>query len=346
MKQEMTLTPAQVDFLSSAISDFTIGEWNIELAGRAASQRYFVRVSKDDRSFVLVVWDSHDEDWERFLSVQKDLLPHGKLLPDIYKDDPLHGLILEEDLGAVTLKKFCVENVNRPAEIESIYQRVLDTLLHWQQIGISVSKSIASRSMDYETFMWESGYFARFCVTDFCACEKILDDHWERERHQLATLASSLPVSCIHRDFQSENIMLHQNKIRFVDYQGARIGPGEYDLASLLFDPYISLLSTEFIQMLFIYYKTISGKNDNDHSFYLCAAQRLMQALGAYGNLSLHKGKEWYRSYIPLAMDRLVAVLAHLPEFPHINRIANECRICVPNIDIREDSRHNFYNLK
>jgi hypothetical protein len=39
--------------------------------------------------------------------------------------------------------------------------------------------------------------------------------------------------------------------------------------------------------------------------FYLCAAQRLMQALGAYGNLSRNQGKPQFTKHIPAAIENL-----------------------------------------
>jgi hypothetical protein len=51
-----------------------------------------------------------------------------------------------------------------------------------------------------------------------------------------------------------------------------------------------------------------------------------MQALGAYGNLSLHKGKDWYRGYIPLALERLDLLLTTLPDFPKLKNIVSWCR--------------------
>jgi aminoglycoside/choline kinase family phosphotransferase len=42
--------------------------------------------------------------------------------------------------------------------------------------------------------------------------------------------------------------------------------------------------------------------------FYLCAAQRLMQALGAYANLSRNLGKPHFEQHIPSAITNLIEV--------------------------------------
>jgi aminoglycoside/choline kinase family phosphotransferase len=43
----------------------------------------------------------------------------------------------------------------------------------------------------------------------------------------------------VHRDFQSQNIIARSGHAYLIDFQGMRPGLAEYDLASLLFDPYV-----------------------------------------------------------------------------------------------------------
>lgn len=324
--EQLELSPSQHSFLTEAIDSFSTETWAIELAGRAASQRYFLRVSRGDTSFILIVWDSKDEDWERFLHIGRDRVAAHGLLPEIYRDDARHGLILEEDLGSVTLKKYCSATQSSRHSIKRIYQVTLDALIAWQTSAIGVNRVIASRSMDLELLLWETAYFARFCVTDYCACDSLLTPLWEEERLRLAQTAASLPRVALHRDFQSENVMVHKGTIRFVDFQGARLGPAEYDLASLLFDPYCPWVDDEMRSELLMYYQHKMLANCSSHAaLTVCGTQRLMQALGAYGNLSLHKGKEWYSTFIPLALERLANILTQSGEFPAMTSVVLGC---------------------
>jgi aminoglycoside/choline kinase family phosphotransferase len=202
---------------------------------------------------------------------------------------------------------------------------VLKALAVWQGLTGSASAVIGSRAMDREMFLWETDYFARHCVGDFFGCEAMLNDKWEKERLTIALSAAALPQVCIHRDFQSENIMLHKGKVRFVDFQGARLGPAEYDVASLLYDPYVPMLDHAVSERLFEYYVSIVPHTASSHSFRMCAMQRLMQALGAYGKLSIHKGKDWYRAFIPVALERLADVIGQGRDFPVLRSIVAAC---------------------
>ena len=320
------LTPAQTQFLRENIPGFDTLEWTVAPAGAAGSDRFFLRIQQKEnssKSFVLILWNSRDEDWSRFLSIEKELSTTIPFLPKIYANDAKHGLILEEDLGNTTLKQFCTQF---PGKIETMYRSVLDTLLTWQKTEITASAVIASRSMDLEVFLWESNYFSVHCVTEFFGCDSLLDAAWETERARIALEASSFPKVCIHRDFQSENILVQNGAIRFVDFQGARLGPAGYDAASLLFDPYIPQLEGGIGKRLFEYYLSKTTTGISAEALYLCGIQRLMQALGAYGNLSIHKGKERYRQFIPTAVERCIGIAEKLPRFPQLLKILAACR--------------------
>jgi N-acetylmuramate 1-kinase len=319
-------TPAQIQFLARRLTGFEPHEWTVSEAGYAGSERRFLRIKKigvDALSYILVLWDSRDDDWNRFITIERELRGVVPFFPEVFASDEVHGLILEEDLGDTTLKSLVAA---RPAATEEAYRRVLDALVQWQDVPAMTSTVIASRSMDLEVFLWESRYFAVHCVTEFFGYDDLLAKKWEKERTEIALIAASFPKVYIHRDFQSENILFHNDAVRFVDFQGARLGPAGYDVASLLFDPYVPQLEDEVSGRLFDYYRLKTRHAIAEESFYICSLQRLMQALGAYGNLSIHKGKERYRQFIPLALDRCVKILEKIPRFPHLMKILMTCR--------------------
>lgn len=321
------LTPAQQAFLEEHIAGFSAERWTATSAGKAGSDRHFIRIGSapsDGPSFVLIVWDSLDPDWDRFLGMARDISERLDLLPAIFAADADHGLILEEDLGAMTLKRLCSDNAGDT--VRTTYRRVLECAARWHGLGGDAGEMVRERVMDEEMFLWETGYFADHCVRDYFGRECALDSAWERERATLAAEAARLPLACMHRDFQSENIMVTDGRIRFIDFQGARLGPREYDLASLLLDPYVDIGGDESIETMLSYYTEVSGVEITGHAFRTAAAQRLMQALGAFGNLSIHKGRQWYRDYIPIALERLSRILTTSGRYHAIARVVEECR--------------------
>ena len=321
------LTPAQTGFLKKAVPSFDPSSWAITTAGHAGSDRSFIRIKSctTKESYILVIWDSSDHDWARFISIQRDISPLLPFLPGIFSSDDGHGLILEEDLGALTLKKYCASDAVNDASMESMYKQVLDALVQWQRLDAGVSPTIAARDMDNEMFLWESEYFTTHCVKEFFGLDRLVSPAWEKERQRITAEAAAFSKVCIHRDFQSENIMLQEGRVRFVDFQGARRGPAAYDVASLLLDPYVGQLTPPLVKRLLDYYLSIAPAGVTRHSFRICGLQRLMQALGAFGNLSIHKGKEWYRDYIPVALQRLRPLAGAPVPFPCLEGIVSAC---------------------
>ena len=324
----IVLTPAQEAFVCEHRPDFTSDTYCVTLAGYAGSDRRFYRIAPKSiplQSVILMVWQSTDPDWQRFLDIPTEIGKAADYLPAIIASDDRHGLILEEDLGEMTLRKYCIVNASSSDLVESAYIRVVDALIDWQKIDVEHAPTLSSRAMDEEMFIWESDYFALHCVSEFYGYDKGLSGEWHKERLALAHAAASLPYVAIHRDFQSENILLDNGNVRFVDYQGARRGPCGYDLASLILDPYCDHLVPTVCAKLLAYYQSVNSSEMSVHNFHVCAAQRLMQALGAYANLSIHKGKDRYRQFLPIALKRLHSILVSMEGVSHLTMVVAGC---------------------
>ena len=128
----------------------------------------------------------------------------------------------------------------------------------------------------------------------------------------------------MHRDFQSQNIILRDGQAYLIDFQGMRPGLAEYDLASLLYDPYVRLTESERAELL-DFYRTIAAVNDPafQEKVRLCAMQRLMQALGAYGYLGLTKGNRIFLTHIPAALRSLGTVLSEINGVKPLREVVN-----------------------
>lgn len=85
----------------------------------------------------------------------------------------------------------------------------------------------------------------------------------------------------------------------------------------MLYDPYVELSAVERDE-LFEIYRGERERNgtplrvDDEEIFRLCAMQRLMQALGAYGYLGLVKGNKAFLEHIPAALSSLRSVISRI----------------------------------
>ncbi len=118
----------------------------------------------------------------------------------------------------------------------------------------------------------------------------------------------------MHRDMQSRNILIKNNKPYFIDFQAGRIGPIQYDLASLLIDPYAELPGMIQDELLDYCINRLSSFVQFDPASFqicyrYCMLTRNLQILGAFGNLCCVKGKQYFESYIPIAVHSLKRIL-------------------------------------
>jgi aminoglycoside/choline kinase family phosphotransferase len=163
---------------------------------------------------------------------------------------------------------------------------------------------------DAALYRWEQEYFFEYMVEDFLdlygeAAALRKNQAFIELSQRLGTVARHL----VHRDFQSQNLMIKDDQVWLIDFQGLRRGRQEYDLASLIFDPYLDH-SAEERELLLTLWEEIADERPLETLFHECAAQRLMQALGAYGNIVKNRGDEWYRPHIATAARLLGEVTA------------------------------------
>jgi aminoglycoside/choline kinase family phosphotransferase len=132
------------------------------------------------------------------------------------------------------------------------------------------------------------------------------------------------PNYFLHRDFQSRNLFITNGRLRVIDFQGGRLGPLGYDLASLLIDPYVNLSPARQQEFLDYYLYLIKTRVEVDpaafrEQYYHLALCRNLQVLGAYGYLTKVKGKAYFARSIPVAMEGLRRRLAERPGvFPRL----------------------------
>jgi aminoglycoside/choline kinase family phosphotransferase len=132
--------------------------------------------------------------------------------------------------------------------------------------------------------------------------------------------------------------MIRDNKPFLIDFQGMRFGSPFYDLGSLLCDPYVSFTDRERDQLLSFYSGLGQGFFDQTsfrNSFWEGSAQRLMQALGAYGFLGLKKGLKAFLDHIPAGIDNLLQASVQVASLPCLRELSQICRRAIAGTEKR-----------
>ncbi len=287
----------------------------VEPLEKGGSDRKFYRIRMGGESMIFIKYSNHKEENRHYVAIARFLNKAGVPVPEVYLHDEAESLIWMQDLGEVDL--WSHRKDPWPSR-RALYQSTLDAVFamhHNAAATDGVGDLELQKVFDTDLYLWEQGYFFEHCLGNF----------FKTNAEELAALASlpalrasaerlaSLPRVLVHRDFQSQNVMIREGAAWLIDFQGMRYGLAQYDLASLLYDPYVSLNDGERGELLG-YYKSLCGgvSADFDEIFRWCAVQRLMQALGAYGFLGLQKGRSEFLTHVPVALRSLLKVASGL----------------------------------
>jgi aminoglycoside/choline kinase family phosphotransferase len=280
----------------------------LEPLKRGASGRTIVRVkSPVHEPFIGIHWTEEREDNSQFIPVGMFLKQSKLRVPAILHERARHRVALVEDLGDVDLLSL----KDRPFAERLPYYRSAFEQVDRLFYAKPAKDFHLMPPFDAALYRWEQEYFFEFMVEDFLGMDAdVLRDNevFRALSERLGTVARHL----VHRDFQSQNLMIKDDKVWLIDFQGLRRGRQEYDLASLIFDPYLDHTADEREALLSLW-EDIADERPAETVFLECAAQRLMQALGAYGNIVKNRGDNWYRQHIATAGRLLGEVTASTP---------------------------------
>jgi aminoglycoside/choline kinase family phosphotransferase len=300
---------------------FDVDEIEITPIEKGGSDRRFYRIHcSADQTLILVKYNLDREENRHYVEIAQFLEAHGIRAPRIYFHDAVEGLIWIEDLGERDLFSYRDESwlVRR-----AFYESALDEIAKLHHLPESVCVEMREHlpaEFNAALYLWEQNYFFENCLTRYFKIDNAKTSQLAAlpALREIAEQLASLPRVLVHRDFQSQNILLRNSQAYLIDFQGMRPGLAEYDLASLFFDPYVDLSGEEQIELIG-YYKQKQAENGRivngefDQTLRFCGMQRLMQALGAYGFLGLVKGHQQFLRHIPAAMKSLSLIVSRLP---------------------------------
>jgi aminoglycoside/choline kinase family phosphotransferase len=304
--------------------------------GKGGSDRNYFRVTAaGGKPVILMRYGRMYEENDLYAAVASFLRRIGVTVPAIYGHDPERRLILMADLGDRDL--YALRDA--PWEVRrGLYEKTL--ALAAKMLSFSPDRLPAGLRLmpgfDANLYRWERDYFREHCVRNVCRIDLAAaeDEALEAELEALAERLLSTPPVLVHRDLQSQNVMIRDGEPVLIDFQGMRPGSPLYDLGSLLCDPYVTF-PEEGRDELLLYYHGISGSlypwDRFRELFLLASAQRLMQALGAYGFLGLKREKPHFLNHIRPALENLIAVTAEAGRLPHLHALARRCRDAVEN---------------
>ena len=287
------------------------------------SKRAFYRLSSKKGSFILMANPPTQRNAEKeniaYLRIGEHLYSKGVPVACIYRYDLDYGWFIMEDLGQRNLQEIAISSNNRIG----IYKKVIELLMKIQFEGREeFDPEWCCQTKRYDRSVMErleSDYFLTYFLKGLLGLNQDLSDLRCAFEH-LAYHASFADSNFfLHRDFQSRNLIIKGARIGVLDWQGGRLGPLQYDLASLLIDPYVGLKKREVMVLYDHYLKLIEerlpGISGSFTRYYpYLAIQRNLQILGAFSYLSKIQGKNRFLAFISPALRSLGGLLEELDE--------------------------------
>jgi aminoglycoside/choline kinase family phosphotransferase len=315
----------------------------------SGSYRHYYRLKGPSKTAIGVFHEDLKEN-AAFISFTKHFTELGLPVPDILMeaDDP--GIYLISDLGDLTLFDFLTrarkDDTDFPPEVDNIYRKVIAWLPEIQVRGgkdIDYSVCYPRAAFDRQSMSWDLNYFKYY----FLKLAKVPFDE-QRLEDDFQTLTDFLLDAdhsyFMYRDFQSRNIMIRDGEPWFIDYQGGRKGPLQYDIASLLYDAKAAIPQKVRNDMLASYLEVLENhiqfdRRDFLRHYYGFVLIRILQAMGAYGFRGYYEHKPHFLQSIPYATRNIRYLLdenlltLHLPElYQVLEKIAANPAFSQPQI--------------
>lgn len=297
------------------------------------SDRLFYRIRwNENESAISIYYNPKRIENNLYVDIAKFLTEIKIPVPQIIAHEPQKCLILMEDIGEKTLYSLRDE----PWEKKEIFYEktlyIIKRLHSFEKQNFPYKNLKLMEGFDSNLYLWEQEYFKENFIKNFCKIhlDPHTEDELENELFKLRNRLLKISPALIHRDLQSQNIMIRNEEIILIDFQGMRFGNPFYDLGSLLLDPYIEIPQDRRTNLLSYYYSLTKKEIDwkiFEENFWDASVQRLMQVLGAYSFLGLKKGLKVYLNYIPSALRNLYLAASMITCFPSLRSMLDMSEI-------------------
>ena len=289
-----------------------------EMLPPSGSYREYVRL-KSYHFSAIGTWNADENENRAFVEFSKHFRNKGLNVPEIFDHDLSRGIYLQEDLGDLTLFQLAGDirrSEGFSQKIIEMYRKVVRELPKIQVLGgkdFNYGLCYPRKSFDRQSMMWDLNYFKYYFLklAKIPFNEQLLEDDFIAFTDYLLKAENSF---FMFRDFQSRNIMIKEGEPWFIDYQGGRQGPLQYDLASILYDAKADIPQYVRDELIDVYLNELEVFHQVDRKefmqyFYAFVIIRIMQAMGAYGFRGFYEKKEHFLKSIPFSLENMKKVI-------------------------------------
>ena len=296
-----------------------------KLIGDVSMRQYFRYSSDNEKPCILAVYpEPFDPNCFNYKEIYDLFDSIGIPVPKILDIDGSLGIVLQQDLGTVTLQDHLItaDGSERNQRIHEAIDHIV-TIQHQGSQRINSNHQAAGLFFDRKKLNWEFTFFRKHYLHNY---RKFNEDNFpglEEEFDRISDELSTMPQVLCHRDYHVRNLMLFQDKLYVIDFQDARWGPTTYDLASLLKDSCNLSVSETDGHIDYFLEKSNLEKPQNlfKKQFHLTVVQRLLKALGTFAYQVFVRENFLYEQYMAGSLKQTLLSLDFLEEFPSIRNM-------------------------
>lgn len=297
------------------------------------SNRIYTREEDESGRSVIRVEGTNRDENRAFIYMARHFRAMGLPVPELYWVSGDEMSYTQEDLGDTILFDHLDDTI--------LMERAIRALAHVQVEGardFDWTICFPVPAMDERSIRWDLNYF-KYCFlkgTQIEFSEPKLEDDFDA----IVRIILSQPADTfLYRDFQSRNVMIKDGQPYFIDFQGGRRGPTQYDVASFLWQAKANLAPALREQLIDAYLDELRKLKPNlDVKQWRTVLPhfvlfRTLQVLGAYGYRGYFERKPHFLESIPLAVKNLSELFAMNPElqiqYPYLYAISNDLLLLV-----------------
>ena len=350
--------------LQNILAELTrsLGETPSEIIPIAASgsARKYYRIVTDKRTLI-GTYSENTEENEAFLTFSKHFHELGLNVPDVFAINEGRTCYLQSDFGddnlfahvqksLLSIGPSTLRQAQGPqgsgtstltgsgtAYSENVIQLFKQALKHLVKLqvlghqGLDYSKAYPTERFDRQAIIDDLNYFKYYFVKPHEEID-FNETRLGKDFEAFADFVSQAPCDFfMYRDFQSRNIMVKDGELYFIDFQGGRKGPLNYDVVSLLYQVKAQIPQSVRDELIHYYKEELKQfVNPEEVKFDLYQPYfvylRLLQVLGAYGFRGLIQKKSHFIESIPYALNEIqtLAQAQPLNDYPELQQVIQQ----------------------
>jgi aminoglycoside/choline kinase family phosphotransferase len=292
-------------------------DWDeIQKIPQSGGDRMYFRIIQGEQSWI-ATYNTNLRESDTFIYFAQHFYQKGLPVPKVLAVNADRSIYIQADLGTNSLLDV-LEKEGKTEHVFGLFQKSLKALAKLQVQGgegLDYRYCLTSKEFGRYSILSDLLYYKYYFLDtlQYPYDKQLLVDEFELLSDQLASKQFN---HFLFRDFQSRNIIVNNDEVYFIDFQGGMQGGLSYDVASLLWQAKAEL-SNEWKEKLLDYYinevqqllptpMDIAQFKKQYNGFVLL---RLLQVLGAYGFRGLFERKAHFLTSIPLGLKNLKSFL-------------------------------------